>query len=226
MGGVSQLYCEFRLFKAALNGGKYHYIHLLSGQDLLIKPEFIIRKFLDDRNDEFISFYPIEETRSLVVPRIKYYHFFPGGRNDNILWRLLRSASYRLQKILCVDRHKDYNIPMGSQWCSITSSCAKFLCDNESRLLKYFDKTTCADELYKQYAIRYSPFYNKVYHDKSGRTNNLRYIDWKRGNPYQWEEHDSNELINTDSLFARKFSDITPELLKKIYNYTNGKIDN
>ena len=224
MGGNSQLRCELSLFKAALNGGDYHYIHLLSGQDLLIKPEYKIRKFFSCQHDEFISFYPIEETRYLVIPRIKYYHLFPGGRN-NILCRLLRSASYRLQKLLRVDRHKDYDMPMGSNWCSITSLCAKFLCENESHLLKYFDKTTCADELYKQYAIKNSSFYNKVYRDKSGRTSNLRHIDWERGNPYQWNEVDYNELIDSDCLFARKFSDSTPELLKKIKDYTNAQID-
>lgn len=224
MGGDSQLRCELSLFEEALNGGEYHYIHLISGQDLLIKPESSIRKFLDDKNSEFISFYPIEETRYLVVPRIKYYHFFPGNRNKTS-WCILRSASYRLQKILHINRRKDYDMPMGSNWCTITTSCARFLCDNKCWILKYFKNTTCADELYKQYILKNSSYYKNVYHDKSGMTNNLRCIDWKRGNPYQWKDQDYNELITTDFLFARKFSDDTPELLKKIKFYTNVQID-
>ena len=34
----------------------------------------------------------------------------------------------------------------------------------------------------------------------------MRLIDWKRGNPYVWHKDDFGILINSDRLFARKFS--------------------
>ena len=46
---------------------------------------------------------------------------------------------------------------------------------------------------------------------------NLRKIDWERGGPYTWQDDDYDELVNSDAMFARKFSmRQTPELIKKL----------
>ena len=44
----------------------------------------------------------------------------------------------------------------------------------------------------------------------------MRYIDWKRGNPYVFKEDDIPEIVSSDMLFARKFSSDNPEVLEKL----------
>ena len=47
---------------------------------------------------------------------------------------------------------------------------------------------------------------------------NMRWIDWKRGNPYTFEDGDYEELIASDYLFARKFDmDQYPKVCKALY---------
>ena len=48
--------------------------------------------------------------------------------------------------------------------------------------------------------------------------NSLRYIDWKRGNPYVFTLYDYEELINTKCLFARKFDEkISIEIVHELH---------
>lgn len=46
----------------------------------------------------------------------------------------------------------------------------------------------------------------------------MLWIDWKRGNPYTFEDGDYEELIASDYLFARKFdTDQYPKICKALY---------
>ena len=44
----------------------------------------------------------------------------------------------------------------------------------------------------------------------------MRKIDWERGKPYTWRNKDYDELVQSDMLFARKFSSEQIELAHKI----------
>ena len=47
----------------------------------------------------------------------------------------------------------------------------------------------------------------------------MRYIDWKRGNPYIFRKDDYDQLINSPFLFARKFDlDEDPEIIERLFN--------
>ena len=45
----------------------------------------------------------------------------------------------------------------------------------------------------------------------------MYFIDWKRGNPYEFKDSDYDELINSNLLFARKFNfDKNPNIIMRI----------
>ena len=47
----------------------------------------------------------------------------------------------------------------------------------------------------------------------------LRCIDWERGKPYTYRLEDYDLIMESDKLFARKFSEITDsEIVNRIYN--------
>lgn len=66
-----------------------------------------------------------------------------------------------------------------------------------------------------------------MYIKPSGIEQNLRLIDFQRGNgygsPHVWTINDINEILNTNNLFGRKFdSEIDAEIVEEILNKIHG----
>ena len=76
----------------------------------------------------------------------------------------------------------------------------RFDADRQFLEVPYFNNAVCADELFFQSISQDSPFKDKIV------PNSLRAIDWKRGRPYVYRKEDFSLLMESDKLFARKFS--------------------
>jgi len=71
-----------------------------------------------------------------------------------------------------------------------------------------------------------SRFKENLYHKESDGdyVAIMRKIDWNRGTPYTWLKKDYEELINSEFLFARKFSEtVDSEIIDKIFNKLYNK---
>ena len=81
----------------------------------------------------------------------------------------------------------------------------------------------CVDEVFIPTLIYNSPFKNSIYKSDSNEYMScMREIDWNRGTPYVWRNDDFDYLINSDKLFARKFSSKSLEcigIIKKLYRH-------
>lgn len=220
-GGYSQIQNELNLLKEA-SKNSYKYYHFLSGVDLPLKNQDYIHNFFDENSGkEFIHFCSKQFNEEGKI-RYSVYHFFQDiiGREKGPLYYLER-ALIRIQEKMIFLNREDQNIQYcgGSNWCSITDECVKYILSNEGKIKKIFKYTTCCDEFFIQTIIRNSKFYNNVYNKEDSYIASMRYIDWKRGNPYAFNIHDWNELNNSGFLFARKFSLDTieqKELVKRI----------
>ena len=84
-----------------------------------------------------------------------------------------------------------------------------------NNLKKYFCYSLCADEVFLQTILINSPRLDTV------KDENLRYIDWERGNPYVFRTEDYDSLFQSKKLFARKF-DITVD--ETIVNMIHDKL--
>lgn len=107
------------------------------------------------------------------------------------------------------------------QWVSLTSNGVELLLKNRNLLLKEFKYTWCPDEMFIQ-----TLFWNLTDH-QTICTEPIRLIDWKRGRPYTFQSSDFKELIDSDMLFARKFSTQTKahkSIVDLIYNHLTKKI--
>ncbi len=225
-GAFSQIKSELILLKAALKGN-YDYFHLLSGVDLPIRSaQEILSFFENNKGKEFIHFCSDEYNKSENVQgRVKYHYFLQEkvGRNDGIL-QLISKITLKVQKILKVNRikNKDFQIVCGANWFSITKELAKFVIDNEDFIVKLCKNGFCVDEIFLQTLVWNSAFKEKLYcpDAQDDYRTCLRFIDWKRGNPYTFTEQDFHELINSGFLFARKFDiEKHPEICYKIADY-------
>mgnify|MGYP006874835673 FL=1 len=89
-------------------------------------------------------------------------------------------------------------------------------------MLNSFKHTFAPDEIYVQTLAYNSKFKERLYYGKmdDNYIACMRYIDWKKGNPYSFTINDYDELMNSGCLFARKFDLKTEEqqqIVEKIY---------
>jgi len=229
----SQILCELSLLKEATSKNKYSYYHLLSGVDLLIKDsEEIYNYFEKNKEVEKIAFGNLEGIGQEELERIKYYHLLNKNyRHKNRIIRKFSTIIHHLgisvQKKLKVNRLKkvDMEIRKGANWFSITDDLARYVLDKSKDVIKIFKHSCCADELFLQTIVYNSEFRNKINNESTDEhLMAKRCIDWKRGFPYTYTIEDFDELMNSDALFARKFSTkVDKEIIDKIYKTLKGK---
>ncbi|MGN0490941.1 beta-1,6-N-acetylglucosaminyltransferase [Ruminococcus sp.] len=222
---------ELKLLSFAASHGSYQYYHLLSGSDLPIKTQDEIHYFFENKDNEFIGICPQEVYYS--VRRVKYYHPFLRNRfyrKNKFVKGADRCFEY-LQRLFCVNRLKNKNIKIidGWQWFSITDDFARYIISQRDYIEETFSKSIASDELVMQTMIYNNPdFYNRIYNDEDLVKGSLRYIDWKRGEPYTFRKEDFEEIINQDeAIFARKFDpNVDSEIIDKIFHYIYTKQKN
>lgn len=219
-GDYSQIDCEYRLLKESTK--KYHdYYHLISGVDMPLHTIDEMEKIiLKKGNKEFIHF-DSDSISESELNRIKYYQLIISR---NKIWNFLNGIIVKFQKIIHINRLSKINIkPMkGCNWFSITNECANYIVSKEDKIQKMFAHSICGDEIFLQTLVFNSRFIENV--SEHNFCDNydccLRYIDWKRGNPYIFRNEDFNELVRSDCLFARKFDyQLDPKIVDMITDY-------
>ncbi len=227
-GHYSIVECELELLREATKGG-YHYYHLISGVDFPLKDQNFIHEFFDEENSEFIDYHTYGENGDFFLYKIKYYYPFlkiagkgpfdgPGRKQA-----LIREIAGFQQKLVDfqekhgVDRTQGYNdrtIYKGTQWFSITHDFAEYILSNEGLISKQYRMTNGPDEFFVSNLAMNSQFAGRV------KRNDLREIDWLRGEPYEYTIDDLDLLMASDKLFARKISyNRNPELVDALIEY-------
>lgn len=230
-GDFSQICCEIILLKQAILK-KYKYYHLISGVDLPIKSNDKIHEFFESNyGTEFIHFSPEEQSIN-ERHRVLNYHFMKWSRSKNkyvnFISQKINDLLYRVQKRFNFERKWDKNIKIqkGFNWFSITHDLAEYVISKEDWINRYFRYTVCGDEIFLQTIVYNSNFKDNLYiKEMNGdHMSCMRYIDWRRGNPYVFRKEDFEELINSNAIFARKFSyKVDNEVINNIFNYLLDK---
>lgn len=226
-GSIIQAKCELFLLEKAIKKDSYDYYHLLSGSDLPIKTQNEILYFFDkNKGREFIHFDLYEPNRE---KELKQYFLFYSliQKNSGIkkkIWKKCEEISLIFQDIFHIKRNKHF--AYGANWFSITDSLARSLIKDKTWLLRFCQFTKNADELLLQTYIVNKGLEEKCfmfgpYNDYHA---NMRCIDWNRGKPYVYTIEDLDILLQSDYLFARKFSAYKDkEVIDKIYEMFYNK---
>lgn len=229
-GDFSQIQCELILLKQALSKN-YMYYHLISGVDMPLKTQDEIHDFFTNNKElEFVSF-STEQQAINVRNRVLQYHFMRWCRTRNkyvnYITSKINAVLNRFQNKINLKRKWDTNmkIQYGDNWFSITNNLAKYIISKEDWINKYFRYTSCADELFLQTIVYNSEFRDRLYKKEIDNcTSCMRYIDWKRGEPYIFRKEDFQELVNSNQIFARKFSSkVDNEVINNLFNYLVNK---
>ena len=211
--GFSLIQAELNVLRAAVNAGRYHYYHLLSGSDLPLVCPATLHERLDDSSLEYVDIDPGCE--DFAHWKVGYYHFLVETRPYRSWWayRMLGHALVRLQAIARIDRTRNLGMRLqhGSAFFSITHDFAQYVLEREPWVRAHFHYVLVGEEVFLPTLAANSPFASRIAGRNGLKTGNLRYIDWTRhrGNsPYTFRMPDYEELreASRQYLFARKFN--------------------
>ena len=217
-GGDTQIKVEYALLGQAMSQGGYDYFHLLSGSDLMLVSTSKFDEFFSANKGKI--FVRMEKERFEYQGRVRYYYPLQNTLGRNADKNFANKCILFSQKLVRVHRNKDVKFQKGSQWFSIEKNFAEYLLAKKEWVKKIFHNTLCCDELFVQTVLINSPYadslYCKEYNDSCKM--NMRYIDWKRGNPYVFTKEDYDELMQSGCLFARKFDETKDrEIIEMIF---------
>ena len=219
-GGFSQIQAELILLQEAVKK-EHAYYHLISGVDMPLKnQDYIHAFFAANQGKEFISIDDKSENGALFAARIMHYHFLQDfiGRNQGLHIAVaykIEQFLLKAQSLLKINRLCNFSgyVYKGGNWFSITHDMAEYILRCKKQI-NNFRFGLCADELFLQTIAMTSPYSENI------TGNILRYVDWKRGNPYTFRGDDFELLITSDKLFARKFDEkIDIDIVYRIYEH-------
>ena len=218
----SMIETELFLFEEAYNNN-YEYYHLISGVDLPLKSnKYIYELFYNNYPKEFIHYENLNVSEH-KLNWIKYYYIMDYVK-ENPKYRDSNMACMYKQKKDGIDRLKGdkKELKTGANWVSITHELVGYILSEKEYIRDRFPFTRSSDEFFIQTLAYNSKFKDNLYYDKfdDNYSSCLRAIDWSRGSPYTWRTSDFEDLIKSDKIFARKFSeDVDSEIIDKIFNY-------
>lgn len=231
-GEYSQVVSILRMMRAALTGGDYTYLHLLSDSDLPLKSTDEIHRFFSGNTGrEFVAF---NEFPAAGNQWVKYgYPFNRYLRSQN---RLVRATYARVrpkllaaQRRLGVDRTQRLGVELryGSDWYSVTAPLASHLVSSESEICRMFKHAFIPTEFYVQTLVWNSRFRDQVFDFNDPYHSNMRLIDFKRGDgkgsPLTWRHEHLDELLESDRVFARKFDPkVDRQVIDEIFDHLNA----
>ncbi len=209
-GTQTQVDAEMFLFQTAYRRG-YRYYHLLSGQDLPIKPVDKIYDFFTDKHVEYLAFDADNQDKHRF--RLGQYHY----RGTNAVKRAFFFALNILNGKMGKDRFSKYGLKVykGSNWASLTNEAVRYLIERRQMIKRMTRYSHCADEVYKHTLLMNA---DQAFCINSGK--DIRYIDWEHNegsSPHTLRIDDYDNLMKSDCLFARKFDlDVDSEIVRRI----------
>ncbi len=221
-GDISVVKVEMLMFETARMKGPYDYYHLLSGVDLPIKSQDYIHDFFEkNKGYEFVAYSQGEANLKDLEWKMSNYHLFT--RYYKIPPRFFckkierfRQKFLNLQKKYHYCRPYEIEFKKGSNWVSISNDLVTILLEKKKFILKRFKYVCCGDEIFLHSILWNSPLRDKIYRVNRDAGNGIRAIDWNRGDPYVWRMEDLPSLLESEDLFARKFSSNNMEIVMKI----------
>lgn len=228
---VSQIKSTINTLKL-IDGQKYDYVFLVSGDCLPIKSDNDIKEFLKvNKGKEFIG---IEKSfnRLAIENRLKYKYPSIYYKKDKTkldkLYILIRDK-------LKLNKKNEYfsqlpNLYKGCNWFGITGEACSYILEyieKNKNYLKAFDHSIYGDEVFFQTIIMNSKYKENIYNYDLEEDDNkmaLRYIDWKTGPdfPRILNEEDFEKMKKSKCIIGRKFNpNLNIDKYRRYFNIDN-----
>lgn len=225
-GGTSLLHSIMDLLNLAMQDVENGWFHMLTGQDILIKPLRELYLFFDNHSENnFLSYGEDLLKKSLRgyllgVNRSQYYHIFDKlNYRSNMLHRQMEKYFVKAQQLFHIKRQWPFpNYYQGSGWFSFNRSAVECVLEYLRVNPNVVEYTFAPDEIIFQSILLNSETDYHIVND------NLRLILWDNqgevGSPVILTEQHFDQIKASHAFFARK---IHPEkskhLIELIDNY-------
>lgn len=217
-GSYSIVNSTLVLLKAAKKEGPYSYYHLLSGQDLPLKPIAEINKFYDENDNKWnylnMNTEDNEWSQTAVAARLDYFSKWNKKMSTGGKFAILTQP---LRRIIYIIKRRLTKYIAGAAWFDINDELASLILKKEKWIYRRFKNFLLPDEAFLQTIVY------KYGLEKTCKPY-MRYIDWDNSgdgkSPYVFREHDFQRLVSSGCNFARKFDmDVDDVIVKKMYQY-------
>lgn len=225
-GGYSLLHSIQDLLNLALQNPDNGYFHMLTGQDILIKPLLELYQFFDDNSENNYLSYGSDQMLKptngylLGLNRSQYYHLFDKlNYRNNMLHRQLEKYFVKAQQLFHLKRKWPFlNYYQGSGWFSFNRMAVKEVLDWLAKNHQVAEYTFAPDEVILQSILLNSKTDFHIVND------NLRLILWDNqgevGSPVVLTEKYYKKIIQSHCFFARKIHPVkSKRLIELIHNY-------
>jgi len=215
-GSFNMVKATLALIKEVLNQDmEYSHAHLLSGEDILIKPVSEANTFFSGNADTCYMQYfklPCKYWHKGGIPKLTKYYFENSRRGKSLIQRIpikiferfVNIIGVRILPFLKKKLNKEIDYYGGSQWWSLTKESLiyiyKYVQENPS-YVAFFKYSHIPDEIFFQTILLNSDLKTKI------APTNKRYIDWshpEKGMPAVLGMDEYEILIQSNDLFARK----------------------
>jgi hypothetical protein len=217
-GHVSQIKAEYALFEAAYQKDDYQHYHLISGTHLPLYSQNYIHRFFDGLKQQEVMAYIHAGEYEIDLKMQRYNLFMSNFTHRNQSLRSMNQLFWRLgiaiQRILHIHRNKNITFKKAANWVSITADCIKYLIERKKEVLKKYRFTMCGDEFFVPSELDASAVKWNILDCKR-----LIKTDMKRANTRAFGLEDYEDLINSQCLFARKFSKEDMVVVDRILEY-------
>lgn len=225
-GRFSQVEATLKMLEL-VNGKKYSYIHLISGNDYFVKPPYYFKQIFSYNNKEqYIESTKLPEDSTWSwkgMDRVSvWYPQWLIQRPSKKIRRIIRIVYREFVMRTGIFRRKVFPVPKfygGSQWFSITGECVEWMklyLKNHPEYSEFFKHSLCSDEIFFSTLIRYSPFKDQI------MNNSLRFMIWNNtvtGGPKELKLENVNDMIQSNYIWARKIVSL------KVINKIQKEID-
>ncbi|MBQ7249901.1 MAG: hypothetical protein IJS37_00930 [Bacilli bacterium] len=206
----------YLLLELARSKDEYAYYHFLTAEELPIKHQDYIHRFFEEDPNQSIYLHINVGTFKDIQGRCKYYYPFIDHDcfKGNKLVKALSLVLGKAQGIVGIDRrrkHPDF-FPLynGWGWGSIPGDFADYVLSRKEDTIDVFRKTLAGDEAWLHSLAMHHPDFSQRMYGYNGLDDPVDasklFQDWNRGKPYTFTMEDLDLLLNSNALFARKFS--------------------
>lgn len=215
-GSVSQIQAEYLLFEAALAERiPYDRYHLISGTHLPLKTQDDIHAFFQQHEEKEVLNFLYTNAYEIDM-KLARYHFFLNyfqygkpwiRRMANLGWHVI----LKLQYIFSIRRQAAAVQVKANNWVSLTDRAVRHIVSRKEEVLRKFRWSLCGDEFFVPYLLADERCGFTVLNEAK-----LLFNEFEGSNPRVLTMADYTFLVDSDYLFARKFSQSDVDVVDKI----------
>jgi hypothetical protein len=221
-GGWSHQQAILNLMKEAVRE-RFDYYCLISGTDYPIRPKSFFYDKLREGGEYFSFIKGFSEDKP--ESRVQYYYFDGFDRRRRTLKTKVFLKFESLVRKLRVKRNYPFKeVYHGSTWWALSHDCIQYVLSflkSNPAYTRFFKTSFCPEETFIHTILGNSPFKNKskgylTYTDWSANWNSPEWITEKHVDLFKEQELFEVSEGEYHPYFARKFSDGSKDIVKKI----------